>query len=64
MTVDKLGNIYVTWTDVIVFSPEGEEILRLTPPEKPANCLLVHKTLYVTARTGFYSIDLEVEGVR
>jgi sugar lactone lactonase YvrE len=64
MTVDKLGNIYVTWTDVIAFSPEGEEILRLTPPEKPANCLLVHKTLYVTARTGFYSIDLEVEGVR
>lgn len=64
MTVDKLGNIYVTWTDVIAFSPEGKEVLRLTPPEKPANCLLVGKTLYVTAQTGFYAIDLEVEGVR
>lgn len=64
MTVDKLGNIYVTWEDVIAFSPEGKEVLRVTPPEKPANCLLVGKTLYVTARTGFYAIDLEVEGVR
>ncbi|MDF1826059.1 MAG: DUF1080 domain-containing protein [Verrucomicrobiales bacterium] len=64
MTVDKLGNIYVTWEDVIAFSPEGKEVLRLTPPEKPANCLLVGKTLYVTARTGFYKVDLEVEGVQ
>jgi len=64
MTQDRLGNVYVTWTDVIAFSPEGEEVLRLTPPEKPANCLLVGKTLYVTARTSFYAIDLEVEGVQ
>lgn len=63
MTVDRLGNIYVTWTDIIAFSPEGEEVLRLTPPERPANCLLAGKTLYVTARTGFYAIDLEVEGL-
>lgn len=65
MTVDKLGNIYVTWKgDIIAFSPAGEEVLRLTVPEGPANCLLAGKTLYVTARTGFYAIDLEVEGVR
>jgi len=65
MTVDKLGNIYVTWKgDVIAYSPAGKEVLRLTPPEGPANCLLAGKTLYVTARTGFYAIDLEVEGLR
>lgn len=65
MTVDKLGNIYVTWKEqIIAFSPEGREVLRLTVPEGPANCLLVGKTLYATARTGFYAIDLEVEGVR
>lgn len=64
MTVDKLGNIYITHEDIIAFSPEGKEVLRLTPPEKPANCLLTGKTLYVTARTGFYAIDLEVEGVQ
>lgn len=64
MTIDKLGNVYVTWEDVIAFDPSGKEVLRLTPPEKPANCLLVGKTLYVTARTGFYAVDLEVEGVQ
>lgn len=64
MTVDRLGNIYVTWTDLIAFNADGEEILRLTPPEKPANCLLVGKTLYITARKGFYAIDLEIEGVQ
>ncbi len=65
LSIDKLGNLYVTWKgDVIIFSPQGQELHRLTPPEAPANCLLVGKTLYVTARTGFYAIDLEVEGVR
>jgi sugar lactone lactonase YvrE len=65
MTVDKAGNLYVTWKgDVIGFSADGQEVLRLTPPEGPANCLLAGKTLYVTARTGFYAIDLEVEGIR
>ncbi|HQZ27141.1 MAG TPA: DUF1080 domain-containing protein [Verrucomicrobiales bacterium] len=65
MTLDKAGNIYVTWKgDVIAYSTEGQEVLRLTPPEAPANCLLAGRTLYVTARTGFYAIDLEVEGIR
>lgn len=64
MSVDKLGNIYITYEDVVAFAPDGKEVLRLTPPEKPANCLLTGKTLYVTARTGFYAIDLEVEGVQ
>lgn len=65
LSIDKLGNLYVTWKgEVIVFSPEGKELLRLAPPEAPANCLLVGKTLYVTARTGFYAIDWNVEGVR
>jgi len=64
MTVDSNGHIYVTWTDIIVFSPQGDELLRLTPPEKPANCLLVGNTLYVTARTGFYSIKIEAYGIQ
>lgn len=64
MSVDKLGNIYITQDDIVAFAPNGKEVLRLTPPEKPANCLLTGKTLYVTARTGFYAIDLEVEGVQ
>tara|TARA_R110002096_G_scaffold119495_1_gene258950 strand:+ start:80 stop:2275 length:2196 start_codon:yes stop_codon:yes gene_type:complete len=64
MTVDDSGNLYVTWTDIIAFSPTGKELLRLTPPEKPANCLLVGQTLYVTARTGFYAIEMDAIGVQ
>ncbi|HRQ88431.1 MAG TPA: DUF1080 domain-containing protein [Bacteroidia bacterium] len=64
-STDRLGNLYATWKgEIIAFSPEGKEVLRLAAPEAPANCLLVGKTLYVTARTGLYAIDLEVEGVR
>jgi sugar lactone lactonase YvrE len=64
MTVDQRGNIYCTWKgEVIAFSPEGKEVLRSKPPEGPANCLLVGKTLYVTARKGFYAIDTLVSGL-
>ena len=64
MTVDQRGNIYCTWKgEVIAFSPEGKEVLRSAPPEGPANCLLVGKTLYVTARKGFYAIDTLVSGL-
>ena len=64
MTVDSNGNIYVTWTDIIVFAPSGMELARFTPPEKPAKCLLVGNELYVTARTGFYRIKLLTTGIQ
>lgn len=64
MTIDSGGNIYVTWTDIIVFAPSGKELARFTPPEKPANCLLVGNELYVTARTGFYRIKLQTFGIQ
>ncbi len=65
MTVDVHGNIYCTWKgELIAFAPDGKELLRKQCPEGPANCLLVGKTMYITARTGFYAIDLEVEGLR
>ncbi len=64
LTVDVRGNIYCTWQgEIVAFAPDGKEVLRLKCPEGPANCLLVGKTLYVTARTGFYAIDLGVNGL-
>ncbi len=61
MTIDERGNVYCTWKgEVIVFSPEGQELLRMAPPEAPANCLLVGNILYVTARKGFYSTEMLV----
>lgn len=64
MTMDTAGNVYVTWKgEVIAFAPDGTESGRLAFPEGPANCLLVGNTLYVTARTGFYAVDLNATGL-
>ncbi|MEC9092175.1 MAG: SMP-30/gluconolactonase/LRE family protein [Planctomycetota bacterium] len=65
MSVDVYGNIYLTWQGaILVFNPAGKEIGRLKMPESPANCVLVGETLYVTARTGFYSVETNSRGVQ
>jgi sugar lactone lactonase YvrE len=66
MTIDESGNLYVTaqkW--VWVFSPEGKTVAKIEVPENPANCVFGakgSKTLYITARTGFYKIKLNRDG--
>jgi plastocyanin len=65
MTLDQHGNVYLTSGSVKVFSPKGEQIADLKFPERPANVVFGGedlKTLYVTARTGFYSLDMAVGG--
>ena len=68
MRVDELGNIYGTGPGgVWVFSPQGEHLGTIKPPEIPANCAWGDddgKTLYMTARTGLYRINLNVPGIR
>ncbi len=67
MTLDQHGNVYLTSGTVKVFSPEGRQIADLKFPERPANVVFGGKnlkTLYVTARTGFYSLDMAVTGAK
>ena len=67
MTLDQHGNVYLTAGSVKVFSPMGEQIADLKFPERPANVVFGGKelkTLYVTARTGFYSLDMAVTGAK
>ncbi len=68
MTLDERGNLYVTAQQYVwVFSPTGESIGKIEVPESPANCVFGAKgtkTLYITARTGFYKINLNVDGAR
>jgi gluconolactonase len=70
MTIDEKGNIYLTdmgKSDIGIYSPEGKEIGRIKPPEHPANVCFggkENKTLFITARKGFYSIEMNVKGVR
>jgi sugar lactone lactonase YvrE len=68
MAVDVAGNLYLTvGPGLSVWSPAGERIAEIPCPENPANCAFggpENKTLFVTARTGFYAIDLNIPGLR
>jgi sugar lactone lactonase YvrE len=68
MSIDIAGNLYLTVdTGITVWSPAGEKIADIPCPESPANCTFGgadNKTLFVTARTGFYAIDLNIPGLR
>jgi gluconolactonase len=68
MTMDKAGNIYLTGRGVTVFNPKGEKIEHI-PVEAgwTANVCFGGKdmkTLFITASQYFYSIRMNVEGIK
>ncbi|HEY6902075.1 MAG TPA: SMP-30/gluconolactonase/LRE family protein [Puia sp.] len=67
MTLDVLGNLYLTGNGVTVYSAEGKMIARIPVPEKWTGNLCFggkdRKTLFITASTGLYSIPMKVKGV-
>ena len=67
MKVDSAGNVYCTGQGGLwVFEPGGAVLGRIICPEQPANCGWGEddwRTLYLTARTGVYSIRLNIPGV-
>jgi len=68
MKVDTRGNLYCSGPGgVWIFSPQGKHLGTIKLPEVPANCHWGDsdaKTLYMTARTGFYRLRLNVPGIR
>jgi len=65
MTLDEKNNLYLTSGSVLVFNPKGKQIATIKFPERPANVTFGgkdNKTLFVTARTGFYSLQMNVAG--
>lgn len=65
MTVDKEGNVYLTSGKVLVFDKTGKKVTELAVPESPANVCFGgkdFKTLFICARTGFYSVPTTVSG--
>lgn len=60
MTLDAKGNLYLTGKGVIVFDKTGRQIAHIPVPEPwTANVSFGgkdHKTLFITASTGLYSI--------
>jgi len=70
MTIDERGNLYVTSGAgasgvTVVDMKTGMAIGFIPVPERPANVAFGgrdHKTLYIAARTAFYSVDMNVRG--
>lgn len=60
MTLDEAGNLYLTGKGVTVFGPDGKQVEHIEVPESwTANVSFGgkdHKTLFITASKGFYSI--------
>ncbi len=68
MTIDVEGNLYgATGSGIEIFDREGKYVGAIKVPEPPANCTFGgsdNKTLFITARTSVYRIELKVAGVR
>lgn len=66
MTLDTEGNLYLTGKGVTVFDPTGTQIEHIAVPESwTANVSFGgkdHKTLFITASKGLYSIKLNFAG--
>jgi gluconolactonase len=70
MTIDERGNVYLTdmgQSDVAIYSPAGALIERIKTPEHPANVCFGgadFKTLFITARTSLYAVEMNVKGAK
>lgn len=66
MTLDTEGNLYLTGKGVTVFDKSGKKITNIPVPENwTANVSFGgkdHKTLFITASTGLYSIQMKNRG--
>jgi gluconolactonase len=66
MTLDSKGNVYLTSGKVLVFDTTGNKLGEIALPETPSNLCFGgkdRKTLFITARTGVYTVRMRVKGV-
>jgi gluconolactonase len=61
MALDENGNLYLTAKAVDIYNPSGKLLETIDVPEVPANVCFGKnkKTLFITARTSLYSIDMQ-----
>lgn len=67
ITLDMQGNVYITsHIGVQIFSPDGKPLGVVAFPQQPANVCFGGadwKTMYVTARTGLYRVEMPIPGL-
>ena len=68
MTLDNLGNLYITGNGVTVFNKNGEQIHHIDVPEKwTANVTFGGEnfsTLFITASKSVYTLKMNVSGIK
>ena len=65
MTLDARGNVYLTGDDVTIYNPGGNPVGSIAVPEPPANLAfggVDGTTLFITARTSLYTVEMTVTG--
>lgn len=67
MALDAAGRLFVTVPEgIAVFDPSGNKVAHLDLPEQPTNCSFGRgsdrTTLYITARSGFYALEVSPGG--
>lgn len=66
VTLDEQGNLYLTGKGVFVFNPSGEQIEHIPVPQNwTANVTFGgadHQTLFITASTAVYTLEMKVKG--
>ncbi|MGD8781341.1 MAG: glycosyl hydrolase family 28-related protein [Ignavibacteria bacterium] len=65
VAVDSEGNIYIPAGSIFVYDKSGNQIDEIKVPERPANVVFGGKdrsTLYITARSSLYKIELKTRG--
>ncbi|NKB72431.1 MAG: SMP-30/gluconolactonase/LRE family protein [Candidatus Latescibacteria bacterium] len=71
MTIDAAGHVYATsfsfsgstGRGVWIFDSAGTNLGLIATPQNPTNCTLAGNTLYITAGTAVYSIQLNAQGI-
>ena len=65
MSMDEMGNVYLTGEDITIYSPAGDPVGSIAVPEAPANLTFGGPrgtTLFITARTSLYAVEMTVTG--
>lgn len=68
MTLDTMGNLYLTGDGVTVFNQKGEKLKHIKVPQKwTANVTfggVNQETLFITAMNSVYTLKMNVKGIR
>jgi gluconolactonase len=66
MALDEKGNVYTTGdTAIQIYNQDGKKIEEIVIPERPSNMSFggkERKTLFITARSSVYTLDMTVRG--